>query len=753
MPTGSWTRVLQSHTVTDGESSSTLYDYKARPVRNFTRNYLGGYTQIDSKLDFMGKTIFTETRHKRTPAVAEILVREDFTYTAQDRPQTHTHKVNNSATQTLSDNQYTAIGQLKTKLVGKHPSTGSPLQSVDYKYNIRGWLTDINDINSLTPPSGVGEPKDLFSFKINYNNPQGGGAGVVGLFNGNISETYWRTADDDIKRNYGYKYDNLNRLTEAIYQKPGIAIPNSYKESLQYDKNGNITSLQRNGGLDGNTTYLAATEIDNLTYTYAQNSNQLMGVFDQSLSYEGFQDGGTVRGNTDYFYDNNGNLLKDGNKRILNIAYNHLNLPTKIIFETTGTIQYLYSATGQKLDKKVTQTNSTRKTDYLTGGFQYQNDVLQFFPHAEGYVKLQNNVYKYVFNYTDHLGNIRLSYADSDGNGRLGDEYFQECTPAEKGSLPKCITYFASPILEENNYYPFGMKHKGYNNSSTSGGYKYKYNGKELQDELGLNMYDYGARNYDPALGRWMNIDPLAETSRRFSPFAYALNNPVYFIDPDGMQATYNWAEHDKGNKGVYTDGDKNVSFETALSQATGSENSSESNSDEPPVSFFGSQEKGNFLNTFKEKNKVGNYKYGDGVYDVYGHGGVDGNGDGWFSDTKLNFGGNGVIGTAEEFDKRMASVSAQYKKLLEKGVDPTIINLYLCQSATGDNSMAKNISKNHPNSVVVGYDGFVMYGNSKVVGISSSISTNNNEGYRVEFKNGKETSRMLYSDFLKIKK
>ena len=150
-------------------------------------------------------------------------------------------------------------------------------------------------------------------------------------------------------------------------------------------------------------------------------------------------------------------------------------------------------------------------------------------------------MFNYVYNYTDHLGNIRMSY-----------------------SLDKIDNVLK--ILEENHYYPFGLKHTNYNSDkkkyveleigdplyepgefgkkikpaplTDAVLYKYKYNGKEYQDELGLGWYDYQARNYDPAIGRWMNIDPLAEKSRRYSPYTYALDNPVYFIDPDGMLAT-----------------------------------------------------------------------------------------------------------------------------------------------------------------------------------------------------------------------
>ncbi|MEM9686248.1 MAG: RHS repeat-associated core domain-containing protein [Bacteroidota bacterium] len=90
-------------------------------------------------------------------------------------------------------------------------------------------------------------------------------------------------------------------------------------------------------------------------------------------------------------------------------------------------------------------------------------------------------------------------------------------------------------IVEEKNYYPFGLQHKGYNSQVTGTHYPYGFGGKEYQEELDLNWHDFGARNYDPALGRWMNLDPLAEDMRRHSPYNYAFNNPAYYIDPDGM--------------------------------------------------------------------------------------------------------------------------------------------------------------------------------------------------------------------------
>ncbi|WP_062062973.1 RHS repeat-associated core domain-containing protein [Aquimarina longa] len=205
----------------------------------------------------------------------------------------------------------------------------------------------------------------------------------------------------------------------------------------------------------------------------------------------------------------------DRNKGITGITYNHLNLPTTVTINNskhTGTISYIYDATGAKLKKIATEGGSLTETAYA-GNFVYKNGTLEFFNHPEGIVEKEADGYKYVYQYKDHLGNIRLSYKDADKDG----------------------TITTSEIVEEKNYYPFGLQHKGYNNTISGRKHNYGFNGKEEQDELGLEWLDFSARNYDPALGRWMNLDPLAEAMRRHSPYNYAFDNPIYFIDPDGM--------------------------------------------------------------------------------------------------------------------------------------------------------------------------------------------------------------------------
>ncbi len=230
-------------------------------------------------------------------------------------------------------------------------------------------------------------------------------------------------------------------------------------------------------------------------------------------------------------YDANGNLNKNLHKNVSTITYNHLNLPTVITFTSGNTIELLYDATGSKLRKTVKVGGVVQYVQDYLGGMEYRQTgagvkrVESVF-HDEGRyyntnVDASNTLsWRREYNFRDHLGNTRLVFTDRNGNGVV------DITG----------TASTSDVLQENHYYAFGMAFEGawLQNDPAVRDNKYQYNGKELNDDFGLNWNDYGARWYDAAIGRFTGVDPLADKYTSWSPYTYTFNNPIIFIDPDG---------------------------------------------------------------------------------------------------------------------------------------------------------------------------------------------------------------------------
>ena len=143
------------------------------------------------------------------------------------------------------------------------------------------------------------------------------------------------------------------------------------------------------------------------------------------------------------------------------------------------------------------------------------------------------------------MGNVRLSYADSDHDGGIlpRDMNSKYCEDMGDGNMACYDVCMPGEVVEVNNYYPFGLMHNY--TATTMNSYQYKYNGKELQE---TGMYDYGARFYMPDIGRWGVVDPLAEASRRFTTYHYGNNNPIRFIDPDGRLTMDNLSTFSNGS-------------------------------------------------------------------------------------------------------------------------------------------------------------------------------------------------------------
>ncbi|MGE0021883.1 MAG: DUF6443 domain-containing protein [Draconibacterium sp.] len=498
--TGEKTKLPDSETgMTTWLFTAIYYDKFGRVIQTVSDNHLGGLNVVTNTYNFAGE--ITQTRNRHTADAVTTYTDTYFDLNHRGKLMKTRFKVNGAGEVLLSGNSYNEAGNLAIQYL--HSESGSNfIQKNDYTYNIRGWMLQMNNPTTFTE-------SDVFGMKLEYN------LASTPLYNGNISKFTWGTTAYPTMM-YAYTYDANNRLTTANFTKTGVNA-NGLDEGFAYDVNGNITKISRydyNGVLT-----------DSIKCTYSGNSIQSMydkqGDVASVVDFPGSITPKSVN------YDQNGNETSEPHRYIAT-TYNLLNLPKQIIWNGLNRkISYFYTFNGEKLRKTVEDNGTITKVDYC-GPFVYETvsgtRSLKYILTPHGRAVKSGSSFEYEYNITDHLGNVRA--------------VIKKYT----GGLPM--------VVQARHYYSFGMEMSQLNNGTTIN--KYQYNGKEIQDDFGLYWYDYGARFYDPMVGRWHTIDPMAESYYSFSPFHFSGNNPMKFLDLNGMN--YDWVEKAGGGELVWDD-------------------------------------------------------------------------------------------------------------------------------------------------------------------------------------------------------
>ena len=452
--------------------SADYYDINKRIVKSLSSRVNGGMDTYATEYSFQGSPLSVLHTHTDSSGYS-LTERYTYTYDHSSRLTRVSHQYDNNPSVLLLEHAYDELGRLQTDKLD------NGIYATDYAYNIRNWLTGIEG--------------GKFSQSLHYTDGLG-----VPCYNGNISSMTWKSGAGATPRGYKFSYDRLGRLTDAEYgEGPSLSVnTNRFNEQVTgYDKMGNILGLKRYG----QTSATGYDVIDDLSLSYA--GNRLKKVTDRSTTpafNNGFEFKDGIDLPTEYEYDENGNLTKDLNKKKTAIQYNCLNLPSRVMFANGNSISYLYDAAGRKLRTVHVLEGDSVTTDYC-GNVVYENGVPQILLTEVGYVSLTDGKYHYYLK--DHQGNNRV-VVDEEGT-----------------------------VEEVNDYYAFGGL---MSTSSRQSVQPYKYNGKELDRKGGLDWYDYGARYYDAALGRWHVVDPMAEEYYSLSPYVYCNNNPICNRDEEG---------------------------------------------------------------------------------------------------------------------------------------------------------------------------------------------------------------------------
>ena len=431
--TATQTRVLGTD---DWLYGAVYYDDEYRPIQTNSSLYPGGGEVVTSQYDFVGRILHTLRIHQGADAGQGFEEHYRYAYDHMGRVTKVYHRLTNGGEVLLASYAYNELGEVVEKSLHQLFEDDEPLQSLDYRYNERGWLISMDSRWGAT-----NEREDnLYSSSLEYD--------VVGR----ISENAWRNQSEPNRgQRYNYSYDAFSRLKQAshfsfesffgggddiLLERYGVSGPG--EEKIKYDPNGNLLSLAR--GQEYQPADRSQKAIDILTYDYGTGvGNQLQRVTDEGTD-EGFTPGeGGLE--ADYYYDENGNLTDDYHKGTTT-TYNHLNLPEKISTATGDEIRYTYDAAGTKLMQEVVQDGITQRTVYQNG-VEYRSlnytpgskTVLAHIMTPEGrvlpLVEIDNTpecepVYfpdpqnwTYHYDIKDHLGNVRITLSDR----RITDTY------------------------------------------------------------------------------------------------------------------------------------------------------------------------------------------------------------------------------------------------------------------------------------------------------------------------------------------
>ncbi|MDN5214953.1 DUF6443 domain-containing protein [Fulvivirgaceae bacterium BMA12] len=408
--TGSKVRVLGTSTWLN---AVVRYDEKYRILQVVKENHLGGVDKTSVLYnDFKGTVQKTHFDHSSSGDSFTML--ETYDYDNNDRVLNKWRKVGTGATVLVENYQYNKLGQIIERNIHSTDNGVSFLQSVDFTYNVRGWLTGINnsDLSSNTDANAL---DDLFGISLNFATTgiQVNTQTVTPKYDGSISSVSWKNQNPDKtdkEHIYGYDYDAQGRIIDADYatKSSGTWTGDAGMYDTQYtyeDENGNIKTIKRNAEKAG-----VLTDIDNIVLDYINNGNQLEDVSDTQSS-TGFNDAVTMT--TEFTYDDNGNMTSDLNAEITDITYNIFNLPEKItVGKASGDI-YInnkYDALGNKLRMEVEEnSNIVMSIDY-TNGVHYVDGQLAYVRTSEGRILRYGSNYEHEYALTDHQGNIRSTF-------------------------------------------------------------------------------------------------------------------------------------------------------------------------------------------------------------------------------------------------------------------------------------------------------------------------------------------------------